>query len=132
VTAVRKTSRVRRDPDDHTRLEPTAAVDARGPVRLDQLQAELARSAKLDEVALSAEGDPAQASAEAPVTIWTLDRVSTDQLLAAVKAHEPDPAWAPDGEVEQADLDGAKAKVVAGEPLTPAEVTVLFRHLLGS
>jgi hypothetical protein len=95
VTQARKVSRVPRGPEDHTEIQPTAAVQLRGPARLDQLQAEL----ELEGLALSAEGDPASASSEEPVVVWTDDpRLAPEQLSAVAKHHEPDPDWTPAGE----------------------------------
>lgn len=70
---------------------PDAAVEVTSPVRLDQLADELGEG-----VVLSAHGDPAAASAEAPVVVF-VEGGGPDvrALLAAVKKHEPDDDWAP-------------------------------------
>ncbi len=115
---------------DAYRPDFAAALVVTSPVRPDQLAVEVAEQAGLSDVALQSDGDPAQASPEGPVHVWTATDVPADLLAEVAGRHRPDPDWvagAPSGapRIEQI-LD----KVSRRQMLSPAEVQAALRHLL--
>lgn len=107
--------------------EGSVAFEVTKPIRLDQLDAELAAQLGLEPgIGMSAEGNLATASEETPVTVWVhLPDVKLNDFRKVVNTHEPEPT--------QADLLAElRAKAADGKDLTGKEIQQAVRLLLGA
>lgn len=110
-----------------------AAIELHSPLRLDQFTAELGTAAgvSITLLTLQASGDPAIASAEHHVALWTeAEEVQPSLLLSVAGAHVPDQAWHASGPTSGVTLDDLRDKARQGVMLAADELQLAVQFLL--
>lgn len=115
--------------------EGSKAFEVTTPVRLDQLNAEVTKAMNWRNPAdLSAEGSLTETDESHPLIVWVGrgDDLDTNKFLAAVRAHEPDPAWSDPNLEPGTSIEEVKAKAASGAFLGTEDLQVAVRHLLNA